>query len=37
VSTGLAEAHRDEGADGEKFMQALMEDLDTRKLQRKAR
>jgi hypothetical protein len=37
MDRGLAEAHRGRGADGEKFMQALVKDLNARKPKRKAR
>jgi antitoxin ParD1/3/4 len=36
VDKGLAQAERGEGADGELFMQALIEDLDTTGAKRKA-
>jgi antitoxin ParD1/3/4 len=36
VDKGLAQAERGEGADGEIFMQALIEDLDTTGAKRKA-
>jgi antitoxin ParD1/3/4 len=36
VDKGLAQAERGEGADGEMFMQALIEDLDTTGAKRKA-
>jgi hypothetical protein len=36
IDKGLAQAERGEGADGETFMQGLIESLDTRGAKRKA-
>ena len=36
MDKGLAQAERGEGADGEVFMQGLLEDLDARESKRKA-
>ncbi len=36
IDQGLAEAERGEGVDGEVFMQALIDDLDSREAKRKA-
>jgi antitoxin ParD1/3/4 len=36
MDKGLAQAERGEGADGETFMQRLVEDLDARRAKRKA-
>lgn len=36
MDKGLAQAEHGEGADGEMFMQGLIEDLDTRRAKRKA-
>lgn len=36
IDKGLFEAQRGESADGETFMQGLIDDLDTRKTKRKA-
>ena len=36
LDKGLAQAERGEGADGEVFMQGLLEDLDARESKRKA-
>ena len=35
IDQGLSEARRSQGIDGEKFMQAVIEDLDTRENTRK--
>lgn len=37
IDKGLAEAGRGDGVDGEAFMQALIDDLDTRETKRNAR
>jgi hypothetical protein len=36
IDRGLAEAHQGESADGETFMQSLIDDLDSREAKRKA-
>ena len=36
IDRGLSEADRGQGTDGEKFMQGIIEDLDTRESKRKA-
>ena len=37
IDRGLAEVHRGEGVDGETFVKGLMEELDNRESNRKAR